>query len=140
MRYPEFELGAQRLIPALPERDPELGEIRWDKWEHALCLTHIPVDCETCDYPGPLRNAQGKTLYQDPPRRPQLKRSRVAEGQRPVYGAPVTPEPRWLYTHWASRCPHCDEMSVWRVRGWVRIHYHPYTTERAVSPQEGTLF
>ncbi|MEV6400938.1 hypothetical protein AB0M39_40205 [Streptomyces sp. NPDC051907] len=140
MKHPEFELGPRRLIPALPETDPELGEIRWGQWEQALCVTHIPGDCETCEYPGPMRNARGLTLHQDPPHRPLLRRSRIAEGQRPVWGQPVTPEPRWVYTHWARRCPHCDEMEVWRMKGWVRIHYHPFTEGRKVPPQDGTLF
>jgi hypothetical protein len=144
VKQKNFDLGSRRLIPALPERDPELGEIRWGRWEKSLVLTHVPGDCEVCPYPGPLRNARGMTLYQDPPRRKLMRPSKVTLGQRPVWGPTVTPEPRWVYTHWASRCPHCDVMTVWRmairVDGWVEIHYHPPTTERALPPQEGTLF
>lgn len=141
MRHPDFELGpGLRLIPALPHADPELGEIRWDEWEKALTLTHIPGDCETCEYPGPLRTAKGMTLHQDRPYRRLLKPSKIAEGQRAVWSSPVTPGPRWVYTHWAVRCPHCDEMKTYRRKGWVRIHYHPYTVERKAPPADGMLF
>lgn len=143
MKHPEFELGGRRLIPALPEADPQLGPITWGRWEEVPCMTHIPGHCTTCEFPGPLRSAQGMTWHQDPPRRALVRRSRVAEGQRPVWGPVTVPEPRLVYTHWATRCPHCDEMSVWRtgrrLEDWVEIHYHPYTVER-VKPEDGMLF
>lgn len=130
----------RRVIPALVAVDPELGEIRWERWERSLQLTHIPGDCQTCAFPGPMRNARGLTLHQDRPRRDLLRHSRIAEGRRAVWGPVYVPEKRWVYTHWASRCPRCDEMEVWRTRGWVRVQYHPPTTERAVSPRDDVLF
>ncbi len=129
-----------RVIPALPSRDPELGEIRWEREVAALTVSHVPSHCQSCAYPGPLRTAQGLTLYQERPYRELVRRSRIAEGKRAVAGKVVTPEPRWVFSHWARRCPACDEMTVWRREGWVEIAYHPYTT-RCVSPaQPDTLF
>lgn len=113
----QVEIGPPRILPALPERDQDLGEIRWDRWERALPLTHIDPSCETCGYAGPLACAKGMTLHQDPPRRKLLQKSKIAEGKRPVWGPLYTPPPRWVYTHWASRCQACDEMVVWCTSG-----------------------
>lgn len=137
---PSPEPEPPRLIPPLPERDPELGEIRWEGWEKALALSHIDPSCDTCDHPGPMRTAMGLTLYQEPPRRTLLRRSKITEGRRPVWSEPFVPEPRWVFTHWALRCPRCDEMNVWRTRGWVRIHYHPFAVSRVLPPRDDALF
>jgi hypothetical protein len=115
--WAEVELGERRVLPALPGSDADLGEIRWERWERALVVTHIDPGCGTCGYGGPLACAQGMTLHQDPPRRRLLQRSRVSEGKRPVWGPVVTSAPRWVRTHWASRCQACDEMTVWCVSG-----------------------
>lgn len=115
--WSQVELGERRVLPALPVADEDLGEIRWQRWERALLLSHFDPSCETCGYAGPLACATGMTLHQDKPRRTLLKPSKIAEGQRPVWGAAVTPEPRWIYTHWATRCQACDEMTVWCMSG-----------------------
>jgi len=115
--WSEVELGPRRVLPALPGRDQDQGEIRWQRWERHLLLTHIDPSCESCGYAGPLANALGMTLHQDPPRRKLLKPSKIAQGQRPVWGPAITPEPRWIYTHSATRCQACDEMVVWCMSG-----------------------
>jgi hypothetical protein len=126
------ELGERRVLPALPDTDADVGEIRWDRWERHLVVTHIDPSCDTCGYAGPLAMAKGMTLYQDPPRRKLLQRSAIAKGQRAVGGPLVTPPPRWVYTHFATRCQACDEMLVWIISG-----QRPRCTEcAAVSPKE----
>lgn len=115
--WAQVEIGERRVLPALPDQDVDLGEIRWDRWQRALVLTHIDPSCETCGYAGPLACAKGMTLHQDPPRRKLLQRSKITEGRRAVAGPLVTPKPRWVYTHWASRCQACDEMVVWCMSG-----------------------
>lgn len=115
--WSEVEIGQRRVLPALPGVDEDLGEIRWNRWERALVLTHFDPSCETCGYPGPLAHVLGMTLHQDPPRRKLLKPSKIATGQRPVWGAAVTPAPRWVYSHSAMRCQQCDEMAVWCMSG-----------------------
>lgn len=115
--WSQVELGPRRVLPALPARDQDLGEIRWSRWERHLRLTHIDPSCGSCGYEGPLAHALGMTLHQDPPRRKLLKPSKIAEGQRPVWGPAVTPPPRWIYTHTATRCQACDEMAVWCMSG-----------------------
>lgn len=111
------ERGPRRVLPALPETDADLGEIRWERWERALQLSHIDPSCHTCGYEGPLATARGMTLHQDRPRRTLLRRSAIAQGRRPMWGPVFTPQPRWVYTHWASRCQACDEMTVWIMSG-----------------------
>lgn len=115
--WEQVEVGPRRVLPALPTEDADLGEIRWGRWERSLLLTHIDPSCESCGYAGPLADARGMTLHQDPPRRRLLERSKIAEGKRPVWGPAITPAPRWIYTHWASRCQACDEMVVWCMTG-----------------------
>lgn len=115
--WAQVEIGERRVLPALPDADADLGEIRWNRWERALLLTHIDPSCETCGYAGPLAHVLGMTLHQDRPRRTLLERSKIAEGRRPVWGPALTPAPRWVYTHSASRCQACDEMTVWCMSG-----------------------
>lgn len=136
MRHPPHEPGLRRIIPKLPETDPALGKIRWDRWEEALCLTHIDGSCQTCVFSGPLRVTKGKTWYTPEPTFGRVRRPQRNRAQHESY---------WCYTHWASRCPHCDEMFVYRMaprhQDWVEIAYHPYTTERAVpETQDDVLF
>lgn len=115
--WSQVEIGQRRVLPALPDTDADQGEIRWNRWERALVLTHIDPSCESCGYAGPLAHTLGMTLHQDPPRRKLLKRSNIAKGQRPVWGPPSTPAPRWVFTHSATRCQACDEMIVWCMSG-----------------------
>lgn len=144
VRYPPHDPGPRRIIPALPDADPELGEIRWDHWEEALCLTHIDGSCRTCAFPGPLCVAKGKTWYTPEPTYVRVRRSSWERKERSKW-VKARHRPYWCYTHWASRCPTCDEMFVYRMasrhQDWVEIAYHPYTTERAVPPtQDDVLF
>lgn len=46
-------VAERRILPALPDSDPEMGEIRWERWEPALIMTHIDPTCVTCAFPGP---------------------------------------------------------------------------------------
>jgi hypothetical protein len=129
-------LAERRILPALPGTDPELGEIRWERWEPALPMTHFDPRCRTCAFPGPLSTAFGTTCYTPPPSRVRVERS--TRGSRSKW---VTVQNRsyWCKTHWAVRCPRCDEMTVYRRDGWVEIHYRPPTTERAVPPTEDNV-
>jgi hypothetical protein len=130
--WAQVECGPRRVLPALPGADADMGEIRWDRWERHVVVTHIDPSCGTCGYGGPLACARGQTLWQDRPRRTLLRPSKVAEGRRPVWGPPLAPEPRWVITHHATRCQRCDEMFVWCAYG-VR----PRCEEcAAVSPAE----
>lgn len=138
-REPDAEWG----IPALPGKDPALGEIRWGRWEEALLLSHIPSHCETCDYPGPLRTAMGKTWYVPPTVAAPLRRRKPGELRE--WGSVKHPA-HWCYSHWARRCPRCEEMVVWRTQAaggkstWTEIHYRPPRVERRAQPQAETLF
>lgn len=134
-----------RAVPALPEADPLMGEIRWDRWEKALALTHVPDDCETCGFTGPLRTVNGKTLYTPKPSYVRVAKStQTKDGrsrwQQRVHGA------YWAYTHWARFCPACDEMAAYRRVGpdgkkdWTEIFYHPHRVTKNVPPQTETLF
>lgn len=142
----------RRIIPALPDSDPVMGAIRWDRWEKALNLTiclrggsQADMDCETCAFPGPLRTTQGKTFYT-----PESTLERVARSTQTKDGRSrwkrVQREPYWCYTHWAQFCPACDEMFAWRRIGpdggqeWTEILYHPYTVAKKAPPEEGMLF
>lgn len=113
----QVEIGKVRVLPALPGEDPELGEIRWDRWERALRLTHFDPSCETCGYEGPLAVNKGMTLHDRAPYRKLLRPSKIAQGQRPQWGPVIRPEPGWVYSHWANRCQACDEMTVWVMLG-----------------------
>lgn len=115
--WSQVELGERRVLPALPGQDADLGEIRWGRWERHIRASHIDSSCGTCGYEGPLAHALGMTLHQDRPRRKLLKPSRIAQGQRPQWGPAITPPPRWVYTHTATRCQACDEMFVWCMSG-----------------------
>lgn len=115
--WSEVELGERRVLPALPGTDADLGEIRWNRWERALVLTHIDPSCGSCGYAGPLAHTLGMTLSPGRPYRRLLKPSKIAQGQRPVWGPLLTPEPRWVFTHSATRCQVCDEMAVWCMSG-----------------------
>lgn len=147
----EFELGPRRIIPALPEEDPVLGEIRWGRWERQLnltiCLsdgTQAETDCETCAFPN-LRTNRGKTLYRPEPTWVRVARSTQTRDGRSKW-VKVERKAYWVYTHHARFCPRCDEMFAWRRAGpqgdddWAEIFHHPPTTERALPPADGTLF
>ncbi|MBZ3908549.1 MULTISPECIES: hypothetical protein [Streptomyces] len=135
---PTGQGAVARILPALPDTDPEAGEIRWDRWEPALLVTHIDPTCRTCAFPGPLSTAFGKTWYTPEPTQVRIQRSRPGE---PSKWARVQGKPYWCKTHYAVRCPQCDEMTVYRRQGWVEIHYRPPTTERAVpSTDDNVLF
>lgn len=114
--WDEVEVGERRILPALPDTDPELGEIRWDRWEKALVFTHIDPSCETCGYGGPLAVSRGKTWYVPEPTWQRVKRSSWERGERSKW-ARVEHRSYWCYTHWASRCQVCDEMVVWLMSG-----------------------
>ncbi|MFC4328385.1 hypothetical protein ACFPC0_11155 [Streptomyces andamanensis] len=143
--------GIRRIIPALPEADPVMGEIRWDAWERALrltiCLsngTQASTDCETCAYEE-LRTARGKTFYT-----PEPSYVRVASSTQTRDGRSKWQKQRhkayWAYTHWAQRCPACGEMFAWRRIGphggpsGEQIFYHPYEVAKKSPPTEGMLF
>lgn len=132
----------RRILPALPGSDPLMGEIVWDRWEKALSLTHIPGDCDTCGFPGPLRTAKGKTLSPAKRVRVRVARSTETEDGKSKWQDRMR-EARWVYTHWARLCPACDEMMAWRRIGpdgqkdWTEIAYHPHAT---APPDQGTLF
>ncbi|MFJ2218232.1 hypothetical protein ACIQVO_38555 [Streptomyces sp. NPDC101062] len=129
-------VAERRILPALPDSDPEMGEIRWERWEPALIMTHIDPSCVTCAFPGPLSTAFGKTFYTPPPTLARVERS--VRG-RPSKWATVQHRSYWCITHWAVRCPRCDEMRVYRQDDWTEIHYRPPTTERAVPPTEDNV-
>lgn len=122
--------GARPGVPALPAADPEHGEIRWDRWERALLISHIDPSCVTCGNPGPLAVARGRTWYTPPPTMTRVQRS-SRHNARPSRWVPVHHQPYWCYTHWALRCQQCDETTVWRMGDWEEIAYRPPRTERA---------
>lgn len=114
--WEEVEIGERRVLPALPGQDPELGEIRWDRWERALVLTHIDPSCGTCGYAGPLAVAKGRTWYTPEPSWVRVRRSSWERGERSKW-AKAQHRSYWCYTHWATRCQACDEMVVWLISG-----------------------
>ncbi|WP_159047827.1 hypothetical protein [Streptomyces sp. WM6378] len=125
-----------RVLPALPDRDHEDGEIRWGRWEPALAASHIDPRCPTCAFPGPLSTVFGQTWYTPEPTPVRVRRSRPGQpsewvqAQGPSY---------WCKTHYAVRCPQCDEMTVYRRSDWTEIHYRPPTTERAVPKTDDNV-
>lgn len=129
-------VAERRILPALPDTDPQLGKIRWEGWESAVPVTHIDPSCGTCAFSGPLSTAFGKTLYTPPPSRVRIERS--ARGRASKW---VTVQHRayWCVTHSAVRCPSCDEMRVCRYEDWTEIYHHPPTTERAVPPTDDNV-
>ncbi|WP_217231378.1 hypothetical protein [Streptomyces anulatus] len=131
-------VAERRILPALPDTDLKMGPIRWERWEPAVTMTHIDPACSTCAFPGPLSTAFGKTYYVPPPTRVRAARS---TREQPSKWATVQRRAYWCITHWAVRCPGCDEMHVYRQEDWTEIHYWPPTTERAVPPtQDNVLF
>ncbi|MCX4783911.1 MULTISPECIES: hypothetical protein [unclassified Streptomyces] len=125
-----------RILPALPETDPDVGTIRWDPWEPALQITHLDPSCPTCAFPGPLSTACGSTWYTPEPTLARVARSRPGERSKWIR---TQAKPYWCNTHWAVRCPQCDEMHVYRRSDWEQIHYRPPTTERAVPPTDDNV-
>ncbi|TLQ39416.1 hypothetical protein [Streptomyces marianii] len=125
-----------RILPALPDRDQEDGVIRWGRWEPAIEATHIDPSCPTCAFPGPLSTASGQTWYTPEPTLARARRSSSGQASQWVR---VQHRPYWCNTHYAVRCPQCDEMRVYRRDGWVEIHYRPPTTERAVPPTDDNV-
>lgn len=69
--------------------------VEWQPWEPALVLSHVPLDCDTCDWQDGPRTTYGKVTI--PPQR------RSAEPQK-------------LILYWAFRCPRCQETRVYRRR------------------------
>ncbi|WP_327359571.1 hypothetical protein [Streptomyces sp. NBC_01304] len=130
------DAAAPRIVPALPTSDPELGEIRWERWEPALLLTHHDPGCSTCAFPGPLATAFGMTWYTPEPT--WTRKARSGPGARSQW-VRAQPNSYWCNTHWAVRCPQCDEMRVYRRSDWTEIHYRPPTTERAVPPTDDNV-
>ncbi|MGW2219622.1 hypothetical protein ACWCSD_31940 [Nonomuraea sp. NPDC001684] len=95
----------QRFVPALPELDGATP-ITWRRWEPALLMSHIDPSCEQCAHPGPRQMAIGLAAPHP--------------GHRP------------LIRYQASRCPACQEMTVYRrdtgpnLRTTLtEIAYHP---------------
>lgn len=131
------ELASQRILPALPGADSLTGPIRWDGWRPALLITHIDPRCPTCAFAGPLSTARGMTRHVPEPTWARAERSRPGSRSRWVR---VQRDPYWCDTHWALRCPQCDETTVWRMSDWEEIHHQPPTTERAVPPADDVLF
>lgn len=131
------EHASRRILPALPATDAQAGTIRWDRWEPALLITHVDPSCSTCAFPGPLSTARGMTWYVPEPAWARVERSHPGSRSRWVR---VQGKPYWCYTHWAVRCPRCDETTVWRMNGWEEIHHQPPTTERALPPADDVLF
>lgn len=144
----------RRIIPALPDRDPLLGDIRWDPWERALSLTiclsdgtQAQLDCDICSFSGPLRTAKGMTLYAPKPSWRRVARSTETRSGRSTW-VKQQGKAYWAYTHWAQRCPECDEMEVWRSveagdeGKWTLIHRFSQATGggRKPPPQEEVLF
>ncbi|MER0477359.1 hypothetical protein ABR737_03095 [Streptomyces sp. Edi2] len=125
-----------RVLPALPDHDQDASEIRWDRWEPAIAASHIDPRCPTCAFAGPLSTAFGKTWYTPEPTTVRVKRS--SPGQ-PSQWAQAQHDPYWCKTHYAVRCPQCDEMTVYRRSGWVEIYYRPPTTERAVPQTDDNV-
>jgi uncharacterized protein (DUF983 family) len=117
-----------RAFRALPERDEDLGEIRWDRFEPLpwiLCTKGgLSNACPTCAFPGPLTGAWGKTQHPATMRshRRITQRSRITEGQRPesVLVREQVRE-RWLITHQAVRCPACEETRVMIFGSSVKV-------------------
>ncbi|MGA5183023.1 hypothetical protein ACPCBF_25115 [Streptomyces pseudogriseolus] len=119
----------KRAVPGLPQRDRRLGEIRWSRWEpvpRILCTgsrSRSSVDlsdgsCATCAFPGPLVESTGATWYTPPPARRVTRRSNVAAGVRPA-SEPVVSEPYWCRSHFAVRCPSCDETFVYLLASFA---------------------
>jgi hypothetical protein len=100
----------QRFIPALPQFDGATS-ITWRRWEVAPLMTHVDPACEQCAHLGPHQIAIGLAA----PR----------PGQPP------------LIRYQASRCPACQEMTVYRrdrapdLRTTLtEIAYHPPQEQR----------
>lgn len=81
------------LVVALPV-ELEGHAVEWEPWEQPPLMTHVPLDCDTCDWRDGPRTAWG--LVTIPPR----KRSQG---------------PTRLRRFFASRCPRCQETHVYRL-------------------------
>ncbi|WP_370132562.1 hypothetical protein [Streptacidiphilus sp. EB103A] len=130
-------VAVRRVLPALPSHDEVAGELRWGRWEPALLVSHLDPRCLTCAYPGPLSTALGQSWYTPEPTHQRVERS---SRDRPSKWVRVQRAPYWVSSHWAVRCPQCDETYVWRRADWVEIFHQPPTTERALPPTEDVLF
>lgn len=130
---PGDEGVALRTLPALPAADPTAGKIRWDSWEQTVQPSHIDTTCPQCAFPGPPMLCLGRTWHRPEPTWVRLERS-SARPRRPSRWARTQPPARWTVTHFAIRCPACDEMSVRRRADDTEIHYHPPRTESHTSP------
>ncbi|MFE7968147.1 hypothetical protein ACFU0X_34810 [Streptomyces cellulosae] len=151
MTDPVADPPEKRLLPSLPNRDPRLGEIRWSRWEpvvQILCRgtrSRSSVDlrdgsCSTCSHPGPLVQSVGSTWYTPPPLRRITRRSNVAAGVRPE-SEPARAEPYWCHSHFAVRCPACDETFVYLLGGFSESGEFTELEAFYVPPREqGMLF
>ncbi|MGV9814780.1 hypothetical protein ACWDTQ_23110 [Streptomyces cellulosae] len=151
MTDPVADPPEKRLLPSLPKRDPRLGEIRWTRWEPViqfLCRgtrSRSSVDltdgsCSTCSFRGPLVSSSGQTRYTPPPARRITRRSNVAAGVRPE-SEPARAEPYWCHSHFAVRCPACDETFVYALKGFSPSGEFEELTDFYVPPREqGMLF
>lgn len=129
-------LARRRVLPPLAAQDSELGSIRWEPWQDALQVSHIDSSCQACSFPGPLATAHGLTLYSPPAS--VLTTRRADRAGPPPTAARGTPY--WVVSHWASRCPQCDETWVHRMNGWVEVQHQWPTIERTLPPADGVLF
>src|SRR5690606_4628832 len=140
-----------RALPGLPRRDRRLGEIRWSRWERVpliLCSgsrSRSSVDlrdgsCSTCAFPGPLVESTGSTWFTPPAVRRITRRSAVAAGARPE-SEPVPREPYWCRSHFAVRCPACDETFVYLLGPFSEDGQFTELEHFYVPPREqGMLF
>ena len=100
-------------------------------------VSHLDPSCPTCAFPGPLSTAIGESWYSPPLSWARTERSSAGRASKWVR---VQHRSYWVASHWAVRCPQCDEMRVWRRSEWEEIAYHPPTTERALPPADDVLF
>ena len=76
-----------------PLEDLDGREIRWDDWEIAPAISHLPQECERCGYDGQPWTTFG-TVIPEPGATVAYRGRQVAD--RPVKRI------------WARRCPACD--------------------------------
>ncbi|MGY1548310.1 hypothetical protein [Streptomyces sp. MN6] len=140
----------KRALPGLPKRDRRLGEIRWSRWEpvlQILCrgsrsrsVNLADGSCTTCAFPGPLVQSTGSTWYAPPPVRRITRRSNVAAGVRPESEL-AQREPYWCRSHFAVRCPACDETFVYLLESFAEDGQFQELEHFYVPPrEEGMLF
>ena len=119
-------VAQRRILPALPGRDGE-AEIRWERWQPALPLSHIEQRCDTCGYLVALSTCKGLTWFTPEPSWERVERSHPGKRSRWVK---VERRSYWCRTHWAVRCPACDETTVYRMSDWAEIAYAAPSVQR----------